>query len=88
MKKIIALAFGVCLIGGLAKAQTLESKYGVDSVKTIENASIYTEFVKQKNYTDALPAWWYVFNNAPRFQMSIYARGEEIMLGMFRKTKN
>lgn len=88
MKKIIALAFGACLIGGVAKAQTLESKYGVDSVKTIENASIYTEFVKQKNYTDALPAWWYVFNNAPRFQMSIYARGEEIMLGMFRKTKN
>lgn len=88
MKRIIALAFGVCLIGGVAKAQTVESKYGVDSVKTIENASIYTEFVKQKNYTDALPAWWYVFNNAPKFQMSIYARGEEIMLGMFRKTKN
>lgn len=56
MKRIIALAFGVCLIGGVAKAQTLESKYGVDSVKTIENVSIYTEFVKQKNYTDALPA--------------------------------
>lgn len=88
MKKIIALAFGVCFIGGVAKAQTPESKFGVDSAKTIENASIYTEFVKQKNYKDALPAWRYVFNNAPAFQMTTYTRGEEIMTSMFQQTKN
>lgn len=88
MKKIIALAFGVCFIGGVAKAQTPESKFGVDSAKTIENASIYTEFVKQKNYKDALPAWRYVFNNAPAFQMTTYTRGEEIMTSMFQKTNN
>lgn len=88
MKKIVALAFGVCLIGGVAKAQTIESKFGVDSAQTIINASIYTEFVKQKNYKDALPAWRYVFNNAPKFQLSTYTRGEEIMLGMLRQTKN
>ena len=88
MKKIIALAFGVCLIGGMAKAQTPESKYGVDSAQTIVNASIFTEFVKQKNYKDALPAWRYVFNNAPRFQMNTYVRGEDIMTNMFLQTKN
>lgn len=88
MKKIVALAFGMCLLGGAAKAQTIESKYGVDSVKTIENASIYTEFVKQKNYKDALPAWRYVFNNAPKFQLNTYVRGEEIMTGMFKQTQD
>ncbi|MEG2227430.1 MAG: hypothetical protein RRY39_02895 [Odoribacter sp.] len=88
MKKIIAFAFGVCLMGGVAEAQTLESKYGLDSAKTIENASIYNEFVKQKNYKDALPAWRYVFNNAPMFQMMTYTKGEDIMVGMFQQTKN
>lgn len=88
MRKIVALAFGMCLFAGAVKAQTLESKYGLDSVKTIENASIYSEFVKQKNYKDALPAWKYVFKNAPAFQMLTYTKGEDIMIGLFAKTKN
>ena len=88
MRKLVALTFGVCLMIGAVKAQTIESKYGVDSVKTIENASIYSEFVKQKNYKDALPAWKYIFKNAPKFQMMTYTRGEDIMLGMLQKTKS
>ena len=35
MKKIVALAFGICLMGGAVSAQTLDSKYGLDSVKKI-----------------------------------------------------
>lgn len=88
MKKIVALAFGVCLIGSVAKAQTLESKYGLDSAQTIVNASIYSEFYKQKNYKDALPAWRYVFNNAPAFQVNTYVRGEDIITNMYVQTKN
>lgn len=88
MKKLIAFAFGLCLLGGVVKAQTLESKFGLDSIKTLENASIYAEFVKQKNYQDALPAWRYIFNNAPAFQVSTYTRGEDIMMHMFSKTKD
>lgn len=88
MRKIIVLALGLCFVGGFVKAQTLDSKFGLDSTKTIEQASIYTEFVKQKNYKDALPAWRYVFNNAPKFQLNTYVRGEDIMMGMYNKTKN
>ncbi len=88
MKKFFALAFGVCLLGGMAKAQTLDSKYGLDSAQTIANASIYSEFVKQKNYKEALPAWRYVFFNAPKFQKKTYASGEMIMLNLLRQTKN
>ena len=39
---ILATMFGV-------NAQTKESKYGVDSAKTIMSASLYGEMVKQKN---------------------------------------
>lgn len=88
MRKIIALVFGVCLIGNVVKAQTIDSKFGVDSVKTIMQASIYMEFVKQKNFLDALPAWRYVFENAPKFRMDTYTKGEDIMMGMYNKTKN
>lgn len=88
MKKLVALAFGVCLIGSVAKAQTLESKFGLDSAQTIVNASIYSEFYKQKNYKDALPAWRYVFNNAPAFQVNTYVRGEDIITNMYVQTKN
>lgn len=88
MKKLVALAFGVCLIGSVAKAQTLESKFGLDSAQTIVNASIYSEFYKQKNFKDALPAWRYVFNNAPAFQVNTYVRGEDIITNMYLQTKD
>lgn len=88
MKKLIALACGVCCMSGLAKAQTLESKFGLDSVKTIENASIYSEFLKQKNYKEALPAWSYVFHNAPVFQTLTYTKGEDLFVALFKQTKN
>lgn len=88
MKKFFVLAFGICLFTGVVNAQTLDSKYGIDSAKTIEQASIYSEFVKQKNYKDALPSWRYVFNNAPRFQLNTYVRGEDIMMNMYAQTKN
>jgi hypothetical protein len=69
-------------------AQTKESKYGVDSAKTILSASLYGEMVKQKNYKEALPGWRYVFNNAPKFQRSTYTNGVKIMRGMLYATKD
>lgn len=88
MKRIIAVAFSICLLGGIAKAQTLESKFGLDSVQTIRHASVYSEFAKQKNFKDALPSWRYVFNNAPAFRLNTYTRGEDIMIDMYTRTKD
>lgn len=87
MRKIAVLAWGMCMFVSTMQAQTKDSKYGVDSVKTITCASIYTELVKQKNYEEALPAWRYVFLNAPAFQMNTYIRGEDIIEYMIKKTK-
>jgi len=78
---MLATMFGV-------NAQTKESKYGVDSAKTILSASLYGEMVKQKNYKEALPGWRYVFNNAPKFQRSTYSNGVKIMRGMYYATKD
>lgn len=88
MRKIVAFIFLVLLFNGVVKAQTIDSKFGVDSIKTLMHASIYQEFVKQKNYKDALPSWRYVFNNAPKFQLNTYTKGEDIMLNTYAQTKN
>lgn len=87
-KHLFALLIGVIMLGMGANAQTLESKYGLDSAKTVENVSIYTELVKQKNYQDALPAWRYVFKNAPKFSVSTYGRGVHVIRYMIKKTKS
>lgn len=88
MKKFVALTFGLMAMGTVSMAQTNVGKWGPDSVKTIENASIYTELVKQKNYKEALPHWRYVFINAPKLQTNTYVRGEEIMTHLYVQTKN
>jgi len=88
MKKIIALMLGICLFASIAMSQTKDSKFGVDSAKTIENASIYTELVKQGNYEQALPYWRYVFLNAPALQVNTYVYGEKLLGSLYLKTKN
>ena len=72
MKKFAVIAFGMFLFALPTKAQTLESQYGLDSAQTILNASLYTEYWKQKNFEEALPTWRYVFLNAPAFQLNTY----------------
>ena len=46
MKKIVVFVLTICCLGGVVEAQTLESKYGLDSAETRVNASIYAEFYK------------------------------------------
>jgi hypothetical protein len=70
------------------KAQTLESKYGLDSAQTVMKASLYSEMVKQKNYKGAINDWRYVYNNAPKYQKSTYKNGVKIMKGMYKATKD
>ncbi|MDE5420102.1 hypothetical protein L3049_19090 [Labilibaculum sp. DW002] len=90
MKTRILFVTMVLLFSGLftSKAQTLESKYGLDSTQTILNASLYIEMVKQKNYTEALSQWRYVYNNAPAYQKSTYINGVKIMTAQLRATKD
>ncbi len=87
MKKIAVLALGMCLFAIGTKAQTLDSRFGLDSAKTILNASLYAEYYKQGNMEEALVPWRYLFLNAPAYQLNTYIRGEKIIEYMIQKTK-
>ncbi|GHV65877.1 hypothetical protein FACS1894199_07800 [Bacteroidia bacterium] len=88
MKKSIAVFLSFFTFGGLVQAQTLDSQYGIDSIQTIIHESIYSEYHKHKNYKEAYPAWRYIFQNAPKFRLSTYTKGIEIVDNMIRLTNN
>ena len=86
-KHLLTLLIAIFAISTLTNAQTLDSKFGVDSIKTLKNASIYYQLVKQKRYEEALESWRYVFKYAPKFQRSVYSNGVKIMRYMAKKDK-
>lgn len=85
MKKHLFTLLVAIFIAMGTQAQTLDSKFGIDSVQTLRNASVYGQLVKQKRYAEALPAWRYVFVNAPKFQKRTYTKGVSIMRYMAKK---
>ena len=93
MKKRIlyTILIGLILSIGVsekAKAQANESKYGTDSVSCVRNTSLYREFVKQKNYGDALSPWRLVYNHCPRSSKNIYIDGVKIYKYLVKKEKD
>lgn len=63
------------------------ARFGPDKQQTLESASLYTEFYKQeqakenvadRDYTDALKNWRYVFDNAPGLRQNTFVRGENM----------
>ena len=66
--------------------QTIDPKYGSDKEACEQNLSIYTEFYKQKNYTDSYESWSYLFNNAPKRTKNIYLHGPKIVKGVIKTT--
>ncbi len=66
------------------------SKYGhgEDSLRCLENLSLYNEYYKQKNYKEAYPYWKIVFNECPLATMNIYSHGERIVEKLYNKEKD
>jgi hypothetical protein len=62
-------------------------KWGKDSLKTREQYSLYREYYKQKLYSDALPYWKYVYDNAPALRKTTYLNGTK-MYESFIKAAN
>ncbi len=50
-------------------------KWGPDSLKTVEQYSLYREYYKQKVYDDAIGFWRYVYKNAPEARKTPYVDG-------------
>lgn len=59
--------------------------HGQDSIKCLENISIYTEYVKSGNYADAYKSWKEVFTDAPLAQMGTYTNGVKILSDLYQK---
>ena len=67
MKKLMVVVCAMCMMSGslFAQSGSIDSKFGLDSLKTLQMASICSQYVKNKQYADALNSWRYLFFNAP-----------------------
>lgn len=82
MRKIIIVILGVFALAGEIKSQ---GKYGTDSVKCVENLSLYGEYFKQENFDDAVAPWRWVFLHCPSSSSNIYVRGPQILKHLITK---
>lgn len=81
MKKVllnIIFIAGAILISSTAFGQDDEAKYGENPDECKRDLSEYIEFVKQKNYLDAYPAWRRVYTKCPESSKSIFLNGPKI----------
>ena len=56
-----------------------DNKFGVDSIETQKNLSMFNQYYKEKKYVEAFPYWYYLFNNAPCVQKRITFNGPYII---------
>jgi tetratricopeptide (TPR) repeat protein len=75
MKRILCLIVAVCFIYDSYS----QSKFGNDEQACKENLTIYREYYKQKQFSDALNPWRWTFNNCPAASGNIYKNGPKII---------
>lgn len=85
MKKLVLL-IGVLFIGVTSFAQ----KYGTgaDSIKCVENLSLYKDYYKQKLYDDAIRYWRVTYSICPQSSEKMYIDGGKMYKRMIKKTKD
>jgi tetratricopeptide (TPR) repeat protein len=83
MKKLI-LASLIALISVPAFAQ----KYGQDSVKCVENLSLYRDYYKQKMYDDAYKYWNNAFKICPASSERMYVDGTNLVEYKMKKAES
>ncbi|MDB2675155.1 tetratricopeptide repeat protein [Flavobacteriales bacterium] len=71
----------------ISASAVVESKFGEDSVSCVTNISLYREYVKQKNYDDALSPWRKAYINCPKATKNIYIDGAKIFNYLINKSK-
>lgn len=62
--------------------------HGEDSIKCLQNISLYTEYVKTGNYADAYVGWKEVFTDSPLAQASTYTNGPKILHWLIANSKD
>jgi len=87
MKKIVLSLIVLILGANYIKAQD-DDKFGSDPEKCKINLSLYKEFVKQKNYKDAMEGWRNAYNICPKSTKSLYIDGAKIYRYLIKNTKD
>ena len=85
MKKIITIILSFYSVVVFASA---EGKYGTDSIQCLNNISVFTQFIKQKNYADAYSPWKWAYQNCPKSSKSIYIDGVKIFKNKIKENKS
>ncbi|MBK8806458.1 MAG: hypothetical protein IPO21_07390 [Bacteroidales bacterium] len=79
MKKSLCYLICAVVFSSIATFTFGQSKYGntpEDSVKCLENLSVYKVYYDQKNFgTATLNSWRWVYNNCPKSSKNIYIHG-------------
>ena len=86
MKKLLFL-FSAFLSITLSANPLVGSKFGSDSVQCVTNISLYREYVKQKNYDDALTSWRKAYALCPKATKNIYIDGAKLYKHLISKNK-
>tara|TARA_B100000900_G_scaffold414329_1_gene440691 strand:+ start:2991 stop:4307 length:1317 start_codon:yes stop_codon:yes gene_type:complete len=88
MKNTILLFISLLAVTTVAKPIVPEGKFGSDSVECVKNISVYREFVKQKNYTDAVSPWRWAYLNCPKSTKNLYIDGSKIFKHLIKNAKD
>ena len=76
MVKRIVILVGVILSSLNVNAQ---DNFGADEQKCKENLSMFREYYKQNNFTDAYNPWMWTLKNCPESSQNIYKNGPKII---------
>ena len=88
MKKMTKIGLAIMLAAMAFSANAQKTgKTPEDSVKCIENLSLYQEAYKMKNYADAYKPWKEVLQYCPGYNKNVYIRGGNILKTMIANAK-
>ncbi len=59
-----------------------------DSANCVKNYSLYNEYFKQNNYTDAIPALEATLQYCPKLSKSLYQNGSKMYMDMYEKVSD
>lgn len=85
--KILMFLFAAFMSVLVSANPIADSKFGSDSVQCVTNISLYREYVKQKNYDDALTPWRKAYELCPKATKNIYIDGAKLFKYLIKKNK-
>ena len=91
MKNLFILIFNFLSSITISANPLKDNKFGNDSIQCVTNISLFREYVKQKNYDDALSNWRKAYQLCPKATKNIYIDGAKfinILLAKIKVLKN